>query len=67
MQISYDVDKRSRTLLERGLDFEDSLLVFKGRTFEFLDDRRDYGERRVICVGELMGRMVIVGYVQRGS
>ena len=33
---------------------------------EFEDLRNDYGEKRVICVGHLEGRMVIICYVQRG-
>ena len=31
------------------------------------DTRRDYGERRIMCFGLLHGRMVVVGYVQRGN
>lgn len=66
MLISYDRAKRSRTLRSRGLDFEDARLVFAGDTFEVEDTRRDYGERRLICFGHLQGRLVVVGYVQRG-
>ena len=45
----------------------DSILVFEGEVFEFEDIRKDYGEKRMIAVGRLVGRMVIVGYVQRGK
>jgi uncharacterized DUF497 family protein len=38
-----------RTLRERGLGFEDAVLVFKGVTVEVEDLRKDYGERRIIC------------------
>lgn len=41
--------------------------MFEGDTFEYEDTRQDYGERRVICYGWLHGRMVVVGYVQRGD
>lgn len=67
MRISYDPAKRARTLLDRGLDFDDALLVFGGITVEVEDARKDYGERRVICYGVLKGRIVVVGYTPRGS
>jgi hypothetical protein len=65
--ITYDPAKRAKTLVERGLDFEDSREVFGGLTMEVDDDRRDYGERRVLLVGFLRGRMVMVGFTPRGS
>lgn len=67
MRITYDAAKRERTLAERGLDFEDALLVFQGVTIEVDDMRKDYGERRVLCFGLLEGRMVVVGYTPRGA
>lgn len=66
-RVSYDPAKRSRTLEERGLDFEDGPQVFSGVTFEVEDTRRDYGERRMICFGHLAGRMVVIGYTPRGE
>lgn len=67
MQVTYDPVKRARTLYERGLDFEDARDVLSGLAFRFEDTRADYGECRMICVGVLQGRMVMVGYVQRGA
>ncbi len=66
MRVSYDPVKRERTLLARGLDFEDAKRVFAGVTVEVDDTRKDYGERRVLCFGLLAGRMVVVGYTPRG-
>jgi uncharacterized DUF497 family protein len=48
MKITFDPDKRDRALEERGLDFADAAEVFSGATFDRIDDRRDYGEKRVI-------------------
>lgn len=67
MRVSYDPAKRRHTMDERGLDFEDAPLVFAGTTFEMEDRRVDYGETRIICFGHLAGRMVVIGYVQRGA
>ena len=54
-------------MAERGLDFEDALIVFEGLTVEVEDTRKDYGERRIICYGKLEGRLVVVGYTLRGT
>lgn len=67
MEISFDPDKRAKTLAERGLDFADAAIVFEGVTLELEDTRRDYGEPRIICFGLLAGRMVVVGYTPRGA
>jgi hypothetical protein len=67
MGITCDPKKRARTLATRGLDFEDAALVFDGVTVEIEDIRKDYGEIRIICFGLLEGRLVVVGYTQRGE
>ncbi len=67
MKITFDPAKRAVTLAERGLDFEDADEVFRGDTLDLPDDRRDYGELRMISVGHLRGRMVIVIWTARGS
>ena len=67
MRITYDPNKRAKTLAERRVDFEDAALVFAGETFEVEDTRKDYGERRVVCFGYLQGRLVVVVYAPRGE
>lgn len=67
MRIAYDPAKREKTLAERGLDFEDAVVVFQGLTVEVEDTRRNYGERRILCFGLLAGRLVVVGYTPRGA
>ncbi len=67
MEITFDPAKRDRTFRERGLAFEDAALVFEGRTLDQIDDRADYGEKRIVTVGHLAGRMVIVVWTQRGD
>ena len=67
MRLTYDPAKREKTLIERGLDFEDALIVFEGPTVEIEDTRKDYGERRIICYGRLESRLIVVGYTPRGA
>ena len=49
------------------LDFADAAVVFASAVAEWEDTRQAYGERRMLCVGRLLGRLVVVGYVQRGQ
>ncbi len=67
MRISFDSKKRYRTLIDRGLDFEDAALVFEGITVEIEDLRKYYGEPRIVCYGLLFGRLVVIGYTLRGA
>jgi uncharacterized protein len=67
LKITYNPAKRAATLDERQLDFEDAKVVFENPNFEYDDQRKEYGERRVICYGKLHGRLVVVGYAPRGE
>ena len=63
--LTFDPMKRETTLVERGLDFADAGLVFAGLTVDIPDERQEYGEPRVISVGHLKGRMVVVVWTPR--
>ena len=67
MAITFDPAKRERTLAERGLDFADAAEVLDGPRFQFVDDRRNYGERRITTIGLLKGRMVVLVWTRRGE
>lgn len=67
IKITFDPAKRDATLAARGLDFAHAALVFDGVTADEADERRSYGEVRMITVGRLGGRMVIVVWTQRGD
>lgn len=67
MEISFDPAKREKTLRERKLDFLDAAAVFEGPNYRFVDDRFDYGEERIVTIGRLKGRMVVVVWTQRGT
>jgi len=67
MDISYDPEKRAKTLAERGLDFDDAVQVFAGTTIDLLDDRKDYGEIRWLTYGLLKGRTVALVWTPRGK
>jgi uncharacterized DUF497 family protein len=67
MKITFDPAKRASTLSDRSLDFADADEVFAGKALNIPDERCNYGEPRIITVGLLRGRMVIVGWTPRGD
>ncbi len=67
MDIEYDPVKRKRTLIERGLDFARAAEVFAGHHFTAEDVREDYSEQRLITVGLMDGRMVVIVWTPRGK
>lgn len=67
MKLTFDHFKRSKTLLERGIDFADATVVFAGHHITGEDVRQDYGEVRFISVGMLTGGMVVIVWAPRGK
>lgn len=65
--LTWHEPKRQLALTDRGLDFADAKYVFAETVFEFEDTRQNYGECRMMCFGYLAGRLMVVGYVQRGD
>ena len=60
MEIDYDPNKNEKNIRERGLSFE------KVREFDFntaiyyMDDRKDYGEKRIIALGKIHERVHVL-------
>lgn len=67
MEVTFDEDKRSITLLKRGLDFARAAEVFEGTEFTIVDDRNNYGEVRYNTLGHLDRRLVAITWTIRDS
>jgi uncharacterized DUF497 family protein len=65
MRYSWDEEKNSRNLELHGIAFEDAARIFEGPTVEKVDDRFDYGERRVYAIGSVNGLEITVIYTDR--
>ncbi|MEO8453065.1 MAG: BrnT family toxin [Gemmatimonadota bacterium] len=65
MRFSWDPDKSEENFRLRGFDFEFATGIFGGPTLERVDDRRAYGERRVIAIGVVQGIELTVVYTDR--
>jgi uncharacterized DUF497 family protein len=67
MVISFDEAKRQANLLKHKVDLRLAAAVFESLTLDFEDTRQSYGERRMISIGFLDGRMMAVVWTQRAD
>ena len=67
MKLQYEWDKgKNRTNFAKyGLKFEDAEQVFDGPCVTFEDDRFDYGEQRLVTLGLLDARLVVIAHSPR--
>ena len=65
MRFEWDEAKSRINFAKHGLSFQDAELVFSGPCVTFVDDRFDYGEERLITLGQLAGRLVVIAHAPR--
>jgi uncharacterized DUF497 family protein len=65
--IEFDEKKRKETLSQRGLDMARSIEIFRNAHTDQVDTRRPYGEKRIITMGYLDSRAVVVVWTYRGN
>jgi uncharacterized DUF497 family protein len=57
MKLVFDDDKNRWNILKRGLSFERAADFDFSSALYAIDERRDYGERRIVALGYLEGRL----------
>ncbi len=67
LEFEWDTEKSERNRRERGFGFSFAARIFEGRTIEFVDGRRAYGEVRIRAIGEVDGITLHVVYTLRGT
>jgi uncharacterized DUF497 family protein len=67
MKYEWDEAKNRKNLAKHGLSFEDAEHVFSGPCVTFMDDRFEYGEERLITLGLLAGRLVVMAHSPRNE
>jgi uncharacterized DUF497 family protein len=67
MEFEWDEAKRQANIARHGIDFYDAKAVLEDDPVMLLDDRKDYGERRCIAAGKVMGHMLIVVFTIRNG
>jgi uncharacterized DUF497 family protein len=65
MKYEWDEATNRKNFAKHGLSFEDAQHVFSGPCVTFEDDRFDYGEGRLVTLGLLAGRLVVVAHSPR--
>ncbi|HZK98341.1 MAG TPA: BrnT family toxin [Caulobacteraceae bacterium] len=67
MDYEWDDAKSERTRRDRGLPFELAVLLFDGPIMVRVDDRIDYGEVRLLAVGDVGGVVLTCVYTEKGD
>jgi uncharacterized DUF497 family protein len=67
MICGWDEAKNRSNFAKHGLDFADAEQVLTGPCVTFVDSRFDYGEVRLITLGLLAGRVVVIAHAPRGG
>ena len=65
MQFEWDEAKRQRVIAERGVDRLYAALIFEGPVLTRRDNRRDYGEDRMISLGMVEDECFVVVHTTR--
>ena len=67
MEFEWDENKRESNLSKHGIDFADAAKIFNRPVLERVDNRYDYGETRIVALGEENGIVLFVVYTWRGE
>jgi uncharacterized DUF497 family protein len=65
MKYEWDEAKKRKNFAKHGLSFDDAEEVFSGPCITFGDDRFAYGEERLVALGLLAGRLVVIAHAPR--
>jgi uncharacterized protein len=65
-EFEWDAGKEATNLQKHGVSFAQAAVAFSDPfAVEWIDDRRDYGEERVILLGMTGGQVLTVVYTER--
>jgi uncharacterized protein len=67
MEFEWDPEKDAANYSARGISFRTASRIFEGRVIEWGDRRKDYGEVRLVALGEAVGVVLRVVYTMRGK
>jgi uncharacterized protein len=67
MEYVWDETKRDSNFIKHKVDFLYAIGIFESDCIKRIDGRKDYGETRLICMGEISKVILVVVYVERGD
>jgi uncharacterized protein len=65
LRYTWTDSENRRNVRLHGIAFADAVRIFEGPTVERVDDRFDYGERRIYALGLVNGLEITVVYTDR--
>jgi len=63
----WDSRKEQGNLRKHHFDFTSATLSWAGPVIKMIDDRREYGETRIIAIADADGYIIVVVYTWRGE
>ena len=67
MDFEWDSIKNRRNIEKHGIDFTDAVRIFERPTLTVVDNRRDYGEKRIAAMGTIEDVILYVVYTVRDN
>jgi uncharacterized DUF497 family protein len=67
MDFEWDTAKNESNRSKHGIGFREAAEIFRGPIVVSEDSRREYGERRLIALGEYDGDVIRVVFTERGD
>lgn len=67
MKYEWDNNKNQKNIERHGIDFQDAYLIFEQPILVKVDNRKDYGEKRLIGLGILFEVVVVIVFTNRGN
>jgi hypothetical protein len=67
MEFEWDNAKDAANRRKHGIGFREASEIFRGLVVVSDDVRRDYGERRLIALGEYDGEVIRAVFTERGN
>ncbi|UJW73362.1 BrnT family toxin [Rhizobium sp. SL42] len=65
MPFEWDAAKNEINKIKHGISFEEACLIFRGEVLSGVDNRRDYGEPRILSIGAIDRIVVVVVHTDR--
>ena len=65
MKFEWDEEKSQKNIAQHGFSFVIAEKLFSGQILERIDDRKNYGEERLIALGEIEGKILNVVFTIR--
>ena len=65
MKLEWDKNKNENNIKNHDIDFQDAGLIFEHQMLIKTDNRKDYGEHRMIGLGKLFETIVVIVFTTR--